>query len=237
MKLKVHSIFESISGEGGGFPQGTWCTFIRFQGCNLQCSWCDTKYSQGLSSGEWCTVEEIIKRCAGAKHVLITGGEPLLQRTSHLFKLVQVLLSQGKSIQIETNGSMAIPTSFSSSEQNPVHWVIDYKCPSSGMSDKMPTVESLYKRLQIVHRNGNRCYLKWVVVDEKDLEFALDKIHQLNSMDLFQAQMIPNLISPLDGQGAQLKGMIEQIKQNPKHANLLPNLIFSVQLHKLFDLP
>ena len=38
--LQVNSIFESISGEAGFFQQGTWCTFIRLQGCNLRCSWC-----------------------------------------------------------------------------------------------------------------------------------------------------------------------------------------------------
>jgi len=38
--MLVHSIFESISGEAGFFPQGIWCTFIRLQGCNLRCHWC-----------------------------------------------------------------------------------------------------------------------------------------------------------------------------------------------------
>lgn len=253
-KLKIHSIFESISGEGGGFPQGTWCKFIRLQGCNLNCSWCDTKTSHKMTLGELMSVEKIVKSCEDSKYILITGGEPLLQRFG-LYRLLQILVAQGKHVQVETNGSCLIAPisqSISSLVRPSIHWVMDYKCPSSGMSHKMLSVPELARQIwDILYQGQDRVYLKWVIADKTDLEFALNKIKQLNTMSgiqqlristateqiALQGEIIPHLISPLDGSGEKLKGIIEQIKQNPEYSKLLNSLIFSVQLHKLFNLP
>jgi organic radical activating enzyme len=103
----------SVSGEIGLIPQGQWTTFVRLAGCNLRCPFCDTAKTQVFSSGVEMSVDEVVQRivAAGPRHVLITGGEPLLQ----MGEVAEVCIrlrdlsprSKHKTIQIETNGTIA----------------------------------------------------------------------------------------------------------------------------------
>lgn len=95
--LDVHSIFDTIQGEGpyAGQP----ATFIRLAGCNLQCPLCDTEYTAGR---EVLDIETIIRRIGHANNlIVITGGEPFRQ---NLAPLVTFLTSMRRKVQIETNG-------------------------------------------------------------------------------------------------------------------------------------
>lgn len=248
-RLNINDIFESISGEAGGFPQGSWCLFIRLQGCNLRCVWCDTEQSQramkigGGNEGKIMSIPEIVEKCQGYDRILITGGEPLCQARS-LAVLVTVLLNQGKQIQIETNGSIEIPpecfttllspiTALLSPISPPIYWVVDYKCPSSGMSGRMPSIKSLSRQIENARRQGDCVFLKWVVADKEDMEFALEGIKQL--VYLYR-NPVQHLISPIHGEGAKIGEVIERIKQE-NDPELFNWIIFSVQLHKLFNLP
>jgi len=96
--LKIVEIFDSIQGEG--IQIGMPMTFIRLAGCNLRCTWCDTKYAlqDGIEMDEDDIVEQVHQRW-----VCITGGEPLLQ---NLNKLAYGLKSHGYKIAIETNGTI-----------------------------------------------------------------------------------------------------------------------------------
>ena len=72
--------FLSIDGEGP--TAGELATFIRFQGCNLRCSWCDTTYSfEKESIKEVLSAEEIYEYIKKNKAIndTLTGGEPLIQ--------------------------------------------------------------------------------------------------------------------------------------------------------------
>ncbi len=232
--LKVHSIFESISGEGGGLPQGAWCKFIRLQGCNLRCKWCDTEPSQIQKQGKTMTPKDIGEACKNHSRVLITGGEPLLQ-AKELVRVLQPLLERGCRVQIETNGSIEIPPpAFSSlpSIRGPIYWVMDYKCPSSGMSDKMFPIKDLAKQTKNTRMKGDLVWLKWVVADNEDLEFALDRIEE---MVYEHGNVTPHLISPLDGKGGMLQEIIKTTKQ--RRLSALNQITFSVQMHKIFNLP
>lgn len=232
--LKVHSVFESISGEGGGLPQGAWCKFIRLQGCNLRCKWCDTEPSQIQKQGKTMTPKEIEEACKNHSRVLITGGEPLLQ-AKELVRVIRPLLERGCRVQIETNGSIEIPPpAFSTLPpvRNPIYWVMDYKCPSSGMSDKMFPIKDLVKQTKNTRMKGDLIWLKWVVADNEDLEFALDRIEE---MVYEHGNVTPHLISPLDGKGGMLQEIIKTTKQRRK--NVLNQITFSIQLHKIFNLP
>ncbi|MDI6698258.1 MAG: 7-carboxy-7-deazaguanine synthase QueE [Candidatus Saccharicenans sp.] len=102
--LKVSEIFFSAAGEGG--RQGEPTIFIRLAGCNLRCSFCDTKYAWKV--GREMTIEEISARADKIKKkfrvdwVCLTGGEPLLQE---LKPLALKLRRAGFKIQVETNGT------------------------------------------------------------------------------------------------------------------------------------
>ena len=106
-KLKVNEIFYSIQGEG--FNTGTPMIFIRLSGCNLNCVWCDTKYS--WHKGTEMNVDNIMEYIEPipCKKICITGGEPLIQE---LFYLVAKLHNKGYWIAIESNGSIKFPTSI-----------------------------------------------------------------------------------------------------------------------------
>jgi 7-carboxy-7-deazaguanine synthase len=98
----VKEIFTSIQGEG--LLTGHSATFIRFGGCNLKCTWCDTEYSENLQE---LMIEEIIAKIPQFPSlIVITGGEPFLQNISDL---VKTLIVNGFTVQIETNGTLTNP--------------------------------------------------------------------------------------------------------------------------------
>jgi len=143
MPLHVHSIFRSISGEVGAIPQGGMCIFIRMQGCNLRCEYCDAPEAQNWGRADTATdVESLIQtwiELSGRSSrlpVVITGGEPLTQPQFLLAALVEGFLRYGAPVvQIETNGTCS-PAEFLE-ELNPtfhsrVNFVIDFKLPGSG---------------------------------------------------------------------------------------------------------
>jgi 7-carboxy-7-deazaguanine synthase len=85
---------------------GVPSVFIRTSGCNLRCLWCDTKHTSWTPEGTATSVEDIIDATDSmVPHVVITGGEPLIQRTE-LKKLVNALRDRGQVVTIETTGTI-----------------------------------------------------------------------------------------------------------------------------------
>ncbi len=103
--MLICEIFHSIQGEGvlTGMPS----VFVRTSGCNLRCSWCDTPYASWQPDGGDMSVEEVVARVAEFKcrHVVLTGGEPLLARGIH--ELAARLTELGLHVTIETAGTLA----------------------------------------------------------------------------------------------------------------------------------
>lgn len=99
--MRVNEIFYSLQGEGRF--TGTAAVFVRLSGCNLRCSFCDTRHETYTMLSE----DEIVNQVVAypSPHVVITGGEPTLQLTQ---SLVDKLHEAGRFIQIETNGSVAL---------------------------------------------------------------------------------------------------------------------------------
>jgi 7-carboxy-7-deazaguanine synthase len=99
-RMLVSEIFYSIQGEGEltGIPS----VFVRTSGCNLRCSWCDTKYASWTPEGVEMSIEEIIAQVDefGSRHVVVTGGEPMIAKGIH--QLTVQLKDLGKHITIET---------------------------------------------------------------------------------------------------------------------------------------
>ena len=125
----IVEIFNSVQGEG--YHTGTPSIFIRFGGCNLQCSWCDTDFSKW----DKMTVSEIMAVLSkwDTKRVIFTGGEPAMQK---LRPLSDELHSKGYNIAIETNGTIEL-------EEGLVDWIC--------VSPK----DMLYPEFSIKQRKGN----------------------------------------------------------------------------------
>ena len=134
--LSVVEKFISINGEG--VRAGELAYFVRFCGCNLSCSYCDTAWANRSDAPEThMSAEEIAKQVIGSgiRNVTLTGGEPLLQKD--LPELCTILAENGIITEIETNGSLDI-SELAALSGRPV-FTMDYKLPSSGMEEFMRT--------------------------------------------------------------------------------------------------
>jgi 7-carboxy-7-deazaguanine synthase len=121
--LLVCEIFKSIQGEST--HAGCLCAFVRLSGCNLFCSYCDTSYAR--YGGRVMSFKAILEQIDefSCDLIAITGGEPLLQKGTAEF--ARQLLALGKTVLVETNGSLDIGTLPDGCIR-----IVDVKCPSSG---------------------------------------------------------------------------------------------------------
>jgi len=179
LSLKVNEIFYSLQGESS--YAGRPCVFIRLTGCNLRCSYCDTRYA--YEEGTDTNLDLIIDQVSSYRCPLveITGGEPLIQEDTP--QLIRRLLERNVKVLLETNGSQNIQR-----VDDRCIKVVDMKCPSSGMEARND-LENL-KKLS----SGDE--LKFVVGNRIDFEFAqevLDDYHQ------FFPEKTPVHFSPVFG--------------------------------------
>ena len=126
-RVKLTETFVSIQGEADAVG---WPTlFIRLTGCPLRCVYCDTQYS--FYGGDWRTVPELVEVAngSGVRHVCVTGGEPLAQKSC--LDLLVALCDAGFAVSLETSGAMDI------APVDPrVSRVVDLKTPGSGEVDR-----------------------------------------------------------------------------------------------------
>lgn len=204
--------FLSLDGEGP--TSGELATFIRFQGCNLRCSWCDTTYSFDKDNiVETLTVKGIYSYIKenGSKNVTLTGGEPLIQE--NIGELLDILNSDsGLLVHIETNGSIDI-SDFKSRYKN-IRYIVDFKLPKSKMSSKMNL-----KNLKVVDKDD---VYKFVIGGAEDLQEAYNIINKYNLREKCLVYF-----SPVLGE-IELEEIVDFIK-NKK----LNNIRLQVQLHKI----
>lgn len=218
--MLINEIFTSIDGEAK--RAGELATFIRTVGCNLRCSYCDSKYTWGTeSTNKNMSVEEIIEECDrfGVPNITFTGGEPLLQKDAD--ELILNLGLHGYDVGIETDGAVDFTSRiwFASKDYSLDNiWVcVDYKCPSSGMNDKMLPLDK-FAQLR------SRDVLKFVVGSQEDLNKALEVMDYLraHNCDCYF------YLSPVFGQIQPVE--IVEFMQLHK---LTYKTRFQVQLHKI----
>jgi 7-carboxy-7-deazaguanine synthase len=162
--MRITEIYTSIQGETqyAGLP----CTLVRTTGCDLRCGYCDSAFA--FHGGKEMSLDQIVAEVArlGAPLVLLTGGEPMLQR--ELPELAGRLLGAGYRVMIETSGAHpldALPDG--------VVRVIDIKTPGSG--------ESHRNRAELLRDLRPGDAVKFVLVDEADYRWAVEVIraHEL----------------------------------------------------------
>lgn len=181
--IKICEIFKSIQGEST--YSGRVCTFIRLTGCNLNCSYCDTKYA--LQNGSAYSIPDILKyvKKYGCPLVEITGGEPLIQ--SETADLCQNLIDTHYTVLLETNGSLDISTLPEKCIK-----IMDIKCPDSGSGT------SFY--VKNLHYLSQKDECKMVISTKKDYSWALDFVykHALNKKCTVVFSPNTQLIDPKD---------------------------------------
>lgn len=156
MTYQVVEHFVSINGEG--CRAGQLALFIRMKGCNLNCSYCDTRWAneQDASTAEM-TLEELeeLVRSSKVENVTLTGGEPLFRQG---MKELLTGLSEipGISVEIETNGSVDLKPYMDIAEN--ISFTMDYKLACSGMEERMylPNFEILREKDTVKFVIGSR---------------------------------------------------------------------------------
>lgn len=205
--LLICETFTSIQGETTNI--GRPCFFIRLSRCNLNCPWCDSKYALSDIGSKEVNVEALVQMAllSGVNFVVVTGGEPLLQENT--IELMKQLIKKGFTVILETNGSLPVINI-----PNKVIKVIDFKCPSSGQTDKM-----LIENFQTLNKHDE---VKFVITDEEDYKFAVKTISSLELLK--QTKNI--LLSPI------LNRLAPRILANWMVRDKLP-AILQVQLHRV----
>lgn len=126
-ELPINEIFQTVQGEAHW--TGTPAVFIRLQGCDVGCPWCDTKHTWPINPSEEVSLEAMMEKSADsqayagattyeilgildtmkARHVVITGGEPC---AFDLTELTQHIVDSGRTVQIETSGTEEVRANF-----------------------------------------------------------------------------------------------------------------------------
>ena len=216
-QYKVVEKFVSINGEG--VFAGQLAVFIRFQGCNLSCSFCDTSWANVDDAPFTFMTERQIYNYikeTGVKNVTLTGGEPLLVPDIRI--LLQLLATdQFLHIEIETNGSIALD-SFIGISNSPAFisptFTMDYKLPGSLMETKM-----LVSNFNILSKQDT---VKFVVGSAEDLNRAKDII---TTYDLTTKCHV--YISPVFGK-IELQEIVDYLIENR-----LNDVTMQLQMHKV----
>lgn len=207
---KVNEIFSSIDGEG--IRTGLSAVFIRLYGCNLKCSYCDTRYSCENNEYKEMTLMDILEKVLsyGVPRVTLTGGEPLIQQG--VKDLINSLLANDIEVNIETNGAVDLNEFWEYKYNNKVIFTMDYKCACSGMEDKM-----VLSNLEFLQPKDA---IKFVVSNYNELE----KMEYILEQSKCKARPY---VSPVFG-AIEPKQLVEYVLDNN-----LNDVTVQVQLHKI----
>ena len=208
----ISEIFVSVQGEGNYV--GTRALFIRFQYCNLTCTWCDTKYTWFKKSGkhQWYSADEIKAKIISypVKHVIFTGGEPTLFDLSKLYL-------KGIQFHVESNGTISpenklaiklldnteiVRDKMDSDIINKFNWVISPKLSNSSQPLNMKVLKEW---------GGKDCIFKFIVKTEKDIaeitalideiEILKDKVYLGLEGVTKKSQLKPGLVETILNHG------------------------------------
>ena len=181
--FNLSEIFTSFQGEGRYISEPSF--FIRSSGCNLRCRWgdsyCDTIYTSWEAEQNFTSIDQLISKFElvaeqndTIKHLIITGGEPLLQK--NLAKVCDLLSKKGYYITIETNASIYtdleadfISMSPKLSSSTPV---------ASRFEEKHETLRLNYEAIRQWQRNYDY-QLKFVINEASDEDEILDLLAQI----------------------------------------------------------
>ncbi|MBR2626772.1 MAG: putative 7-carboxy-7-deazaguanine synthase QueE [Peptococcaceae bacterium] len=189
--LPVIEQFISLDGEGP--TSGELAYFVRFEQCNLRCSWCDTVYSwDGSTAVQHKTAQQIYDeiKASGIRNVTLTGGEPLIQE--EIAELLQLLgADDSLLVHIETNGSVDIAPFKNTCQSRNILYILDYKLPESGMENQMCMAN--------LNQVQNDDVYKFVIASKEDLNRAIEIVKAYDLQNRCQVFFSPvrEMIEPL----------------------------------------
>lgn len=224
----VLEIFSSISGEAQ--HAGELTTFIRLSGCNLRCKYCDTQKMLDENNFTMMSIDDIVDMCHknGHRHIVLTGGEPLLKKD--VSKLIAELMLESFEVEIETNGSVDIHKIVEELDAmelpyglgNNYMFTIDWKTGASGMTDKMNA--DMFEHLDDLSSQDT---VKFVVAED-DIEPTMALIEKFQQ----QGTLCKYYISPVFGQ-VNMEHIVDAMKAHKMNEDVR----VQIQLHKVIWSP
>ena len=216
--MQINEIFKSIQGEGPNF--GKPAIFLRTAQCNLKCTWCDTKYTWDWENYDYTkevkemTLEEIKEQLLDLeiKHLVITGGEPLLQQDD-LADLLS-FLKPDFYVEIETNCTI-LPNKMLTDLVD--QWNVSPKTENSGNPLELYENDECY----YFFANQENCFFKYVVEDESDIPEIKKFVTKYNIPE--NRVQLMTQASTKEEISAREKSISELAKAN--------NFLFSPRLH------
>ncbi len=187
--MRIAELFYSIQGEGtlAGVPSA----FVRTAGCNLACRWCDTAYALCAADGEDMSVSDVVEIIGKwpARHVVVTGGEPMIQ--PDVVELTRALRDQGRHITIETAGTIYKPVrcdlmSISPKLTNSTPQGTDSGAQGEHHEARRVNVEVLLRLMA-----GYDYQLKFVIASPNDLDEIQQLLVQLRRPDPGRVLLMP----------------------------------------------
>jgi 7-cyano-7-deazaguanosine (preQ0) biosynthesis protein QueE len=216
--MQINEIFKSIQGEGPNF--GKPAIFLRTAQCNLKCTWCDTKYTWDWENYDYTkevkemAIEEIKEQILDLeiKHLVITGGEPLLQQDD-LADLLS-FLKPDFYVEIETNCTI-LPNKMLTDLVD--QWNVSPKTENSGNPLELYENDECY----YFFANQKNCFFKYVVEDESDIPEIKKFVTKYNIPE--NRVQLMTQASTKEEISAREKSISELAKAN--------NFLFSPRLH------
>jgi 7-carboxy-7-deazaguanine synthase len=191
-RLRLSEVFDSLQGEG--VNSGKPCRFVRLALCNLHCGYCDTKYTWDFKQFDYARevrelpLSELVAELRGAPagHVVITGGEPLLQQRALAEALERV--QPELFVEIETNGTrVPLPSLRERVDQ----WNVSPKLASAGDPESL----RIRPEALLALRDTGRAYLKLVVRTPEDRDEA-EALRARFGFDKQRTLLMPEATTP-----------------------------------------
>ncbi len=173
-EFQICELFRSVCGEGQEI--GEPAVFVRFNGCNRRCSYCDTTYS--WPEGKKMALVELLTavKNEGMGHthtIFLTGGEPTIQ--FDLEKLLILLRAEEWRVILQTNGTNFLPRCFNLTDLLSV----DIKGPSSGKCADQKVIDEIYDWCQSYPGpRDHRAQFKYVIGTEEDWSHMLGSVRR-----------------------------------------------------------
>jgi len=236
----------TIQGEGklAGIPS----LFVRLAQCNLCCSWvlpdgnecrCDTMYASNNLLFKQIKVKdalETIKQNLGTlKHVVITGGEPMLQNESLVLLTNALKLETKTHLTLETNGTLfdkrvarnidlfSISPKLKNSHSLKPNSNICESSQTEICNKKRKNIEVLQSYINFARNNNKDIQMKFVVANEnEEIEIKEEFLWRLKNLSQSDIMVMPL--------GASVKEL-EQTSQNAFNIAVKNGWRFSPRLH------
>ncbi len=228
LRAKVSEIFSSIQGEGK--YAGEKQTFVRFYGCNIHCTWCDTPNSIGDIKGDFTEydceqlLERVLSLGKDIQAVSLTGGEPLVQK-DFIKIFLPKLKKEGIKAYLETSGILHKELQEIIDDIDIV--AMDIKLPSSTQCPPFWKEHEEFLKVSL----ARDCFIKIVISSatlKEDIVKAVDIVSKINRDIVFVLQ--PNFFDLQNGVTKKCLEFQEYSRQYLRQVRIIP------QMHKFLKL-